>query len=151
MVLILKFTISLIAGVSDCDVIYIYGGEVDLSIDFLTLNAGTYPSSEFVATGAVNFADGSAAGAPVKLTLIDEDNFSIDLGTSITLDNEFYIQLNSIDLKDGTYVMVATTVTPEGEKLRATDSLVIDSSKAADLDLLNFSGVEFKEKYTTRR
>lgn len=136
---------SIADGISDCDAIYLYDGQTDLSKDFITVNAGTYPDYEFVITGAVNFGEQSAYGSTVNFKVVDDDNFTINLGDANVQENNLYIKLNDIELADGTYTLIASTISPSGKALSSSDTLNIDSTKQTNLDILNFSGIEFSD------
>lgn len=135
---------SLKAGISDCDVIEIYGDNLDLNADFLTVNGGTFPTYEFVVTGALHFAQGDSAGNEVSLKLVDQDNFTIDLGTTTIDENQLYFMVNDVELKEGVYLLIATATDQNSQTLRASDTITIDSRKRADVQLTNFSGIQFQ-------
>ena len=135
---------SVVPGISDCDVTEILGQTVKLDSDFITVNGGSHPNYEFVMTGAVHFEDANSSGSQVSLQLIDQDNFTIDLGTSTVDANQLYIKVNDVELKDGSYLLIATSKNQSGETIRATDTLTIDSTKQAEISLKNFSGIQFE-------
>jgi hypothetical protein len=136
---------SVVPGISDCDVTEILGETVKLDSDFITVNAGSQTSYQFVATGAVHFEEGSSTGSQVRLQLVDQDNFTIDLGTTTVDANQLYIKMNDVELKDGSYLLIASTTDQTGKTIRATDTLTIDSTKNADITLKNFSGIQFED------
>jgi len=129
---------SMDPNISDCDWVEHYE-DVDLTDEDLSVRGGDYQDYEFLVTGAVNFE----AAHDVHFALLDSDNFRINIETLDLKGQSVYGFENDVEVKDGTYKLIATTIGVDGESLVAQDYVDIDGCLGIGLDLTNFSGTWF--------
>jgi len=140
---------SNLEGITNCDWHEIFKQE-DLSKSGLTVNGGTFPTPEVLITGGVFQASSGVASSKINLSLIDSDNYTIDIGTAVSSSNGIYNYLSKTEIKKGEYTLVATTKTPDGKIHTATDHIIIDPNISLKVDLKNFSGIAFKENHPVK-
>jgi CSLREA domain-containing protein len=136
-------------GITDCDWYEIFDQE-DLSGKGLSVNGGTFPTSDLLITGGVYKSNTGVAASKVHLSLIDSDNYTIDLGTAISSSNGVYNYLSKTELKKGDYKLIATTTFVDGETKTASDHVTIDPDIGLMVDLENFSGIAFQDNHPIR-